>query len=106
VAEDTSATHAEVIKDEAVLNPLDALTSKNFLEELDDMLASLDERESAIIDSRFGLNGKKVKTLEEISHNFGVSRERIRQVQNVAIDKMRKVLSHKERNPQALSRSA
>jgi len=102
VSEDSAATYAEVVGDENVLSPLDELANKNHLNELDDMLEVLDERESAIIDSRFGLNGRKVMTLEEISHNFGVSRERIRQVQNVAIAKMRKVLSNKEKNPKAV----
>ena len=106
VAEDSVATYAEMIGDENAISPLDDLANKNYLDELDDMLEVLDERESAIIDSRFGLNGKKVMTLEEISHNFGVSRERIRQVQNAAIGKMRKALSKKERNPKALAGGA
>jgi RNA polymerase primary sigma factor len=102
VGEDSAATYAEMIGDENAVSPLDELANKNHLEELGEMLGVLDERESAIIGSRFGLNGKKVMTLEEISHNFGVSRERIRQVQNAAIAKMRKVLSKKEKNPNAL----
>lgn len=102
VGEDSVATYAEMIGDENAVSPLDELANKNYLDELDDMLEVLDERESAIIDSRFGLNGKKVMTLEEISHNFGVSRERIRQVQNAALTKMRKALSKKERNPKGL----
>jgi len=61
VAEESSATYADVVEDEASLNPLDALTDKNYLEELELMLAVLDEREAAIIDSRFGLNGKRQK---------------------------------------------
>jgi RNA polymerase primary sigma factor len=102
VSDDSAATYAEVVGDESVLSPLDELANKNHLNELGDLLDVLDERESAIIDSRFGLSGKKVMTLEEISHNFGVSRERIRQVQNVAIEKMRKVLSNKEKNPKSI----
>lgn len=102
IGEDSAATYAEMIGDENAVSPLDELANKNHLDELGDMLGVLDERESAIIGSRFGLNGKKVMTLEEISHSFGVSRERIRQVQNAAIGKMRKVLSKKEKNPKAL----
>lgn len=102
VGEDSVATYAEMIGDENAISPLDELANKNYLDELGDMLDVLDERESAIIDSRFGLNGKKVMTLEEISHNFGVSRERIRQVQNAALAKMRKALSKKEKNPKGL----
>ena len=103
VADDSVATYADMIGDESATSPLDELANKNYLDELDDMLEILDERESAIIDSRFCLNGKKVMTLEEISHSFGVSRERIRQVQNAAIGKMRKALSKKEKNPTALA---
>lgn len=99
VSEDSAATYADVVRDENTLSPLDQLQNKNHLSELDDMLGVLDERESSIIDSRFGLNGRKVMTLEEISHSFGVSRERIRQVQNAAIAKMRKVLANKEKPP-------
>lgn len=102
VSDDSVATYVDIIGDEDATSPLDDLANKNYLDELDDMLAVLDERETEIIDSRFGLNGKKVMTLEEISHNFGVSRERIRQVQNAAIAKMRKALRKKEKNPPVL----
>ena len=91
-----------MIGDENAVSPLDELANKNYLNELEGMLGVLDARETEIIDSRFGLNGKKVMTLEEISHNFGVSRERIRQVQNAAINKMRKALSKKEKSPKGL----
>lgn len=97
VSEDSVGTYAEMIGDEDATSPLDQLANKNHLDQLDDILKVLDEREAEIIDSRFGLNGKKVMTLEEISHNFGVSRERIRQVQNAAISKLRKALSKKEK---------
>lgn len=106
VSDDSAATHAEMIGDENADDPLDELAKKNYLDELGDMLDVLDERETAIIDSRFGLNGKKVLTLEEISHDFGVSRERIRQVQNAAINKMRKALRKREKNPKAVAAMA
>lgn len=103
VSEDSVATYAEVIGDEGAIDPLEELAKKNYLDELEDMLEVLDERESAIIGSRFGLNGKKVLTLEEISHRFGVSRERIRQVQNAALSKMRKALRKKEKGNKGLA---
>jgi RNA polymerase primary sigma factor len=103
VSDDSAATHAEVIGDESADNPLEELTRKNSLSEIDDILEVLDERENAVIDSRFGLNGKKVLTLEQISLDFGVSRERIRQVQNAAIEKLRKALKKREKNPAALA---
>ena len=57
----------------------------------------LDQRERRIIDERFGLNGRKALTLEEVGREFGVTRERIRQLQNSALTKMRRALSKKEK---------
>lgn len=52
----------------------------------------LDEREREIIERRYGLNGYKAQTLEEVGEQFGVTRERIRQLQNIALEKMRRKL--------------
>jgi RNA polymerase primary sigma factor len=56
----------------------------------------LDKRERKIIAQRFGLNGGKPKTLEDVGKDFGVTRERIRQLQNIALAKLRRALSKKE----------
>lgn len=89
--------YSDIIGDEKAINPLDALADKNLHNQLDDLLEVLDEREHRIIDARFGLNGKKPMTLEEVGREFGVTRERIRQLQNVALEKMRKALRKKEK---------
>jgi RNA polymerase primary sigma factor len=95
--------YGEIIGDESADNPLESLTDKNMHGELDDLLAVLDQRERRIIDERFGLNGKKPLTLEEVGREFGVTRERIRQLQNVALTKMRKALRRREKPlPKAL----
>jgi len=88
--------YSEIIGDEHAENPLMALSDKNMHGELDELLAVLDQRERQIIDERFGLNGRKPLTLEEVGREFGVTRERIRQLQNVALTKMRKALRRKE----------
>ena len=62
-----------------------------------DLIAVLDEREKKIIFSRFGLDGGKPKTLEEVGKKFGVTRERIRQLQNIALMKLRRALQKKEK---------
>lgn len=90
-------SYSDVIGDERAVNPFDALADKNMHGHLDDLLEVLDERESKIIDARFGLNGSTPMTLEEVGREFGVTRERIRQLQNVALDKMRRALSKKEK---------
>ena len=97
VNEGETTDYSEIIGDERAVNPLDALADKNLHHQLDDLLDVLDEREHRIIDARFGLNGKKPMTLEEVGREFGVTRERIRQLQNVALEKMRKALRKKER---------
>lgn len=96
IHEDDSSEYSDIIGDEHAVNPLEALDNKNMHGELDDLLDVLDEREHRIIDARFGLDGKKPMTLEEVGVEFGVTRERIRQLQNIALDKMRKALHRKE----------
>lgn len=92
-----TTAYGEVIADEGAENPLDILSDKNLHGELDGLLAVLDERERRIIDERFGLDGRNSMTLEEVGAEFGVTRERIRQLQNTALTKMRRALRKKER---------
>ncbi|MEN8694427.1 MAG: sigma-70 family RNA polymerase sigma factor [Akkermansiaceae bacterium] len=99
MGDEDSSSYSDIIGDERAVDPFAALENKNDHGELEDLLTLLDERESEIIDSRFGLSGKKAMTLEEISRNFGVSRERIRQLQNIALGKMRRALNRKEAAP-------
>lgn len=97
INEGEATEYGEVISDERAVNPLDMLSDKNLQGELDGLLDILDERERRIIDERFGLDGRKAMTLEEVGHEFGVTRERIRQLQNSALKKMRRALSKKEK---------
>ncbi len=94
--EDTTEL-GEMIGDESAVDPLDALHNKNLHGEIEGLLSLLNERERRIIDERFGLGGLKPMLLEDVGREFGVSRERIRQVQNAALAKMRKALEKKER---------
>jgi len=98
IGEDDSTEFGEIVGDMDALDPFEHLRDKDMFEEVDDLLDSLDHRERKIIEYRFGLNGTKLKTLEEVGVSFGVTRERIRQLQNIALRKMRKALSKKE-NP-------
>ena len=92
-----STEYSEIIGDDRAENPLDALADKNLHGELDHLLGVLDQRERRIIDERFGLNGRKPMTLEEVGREFGVTRERIRQLQNSALTKMRRALRKKDK---------
>jgi len=97
INEGEATEYSEIIGDERASNPLDMLSDKNLHGELDGLLAVLDDRERRIIDERFGLNGRKPLTLEEVGREFGVTRERIRQLQNSALTKMRRALRKKEK---------
>lgn len=97
--DDSIVSFGELIADDRAIDPLEALSQKNGLDELDVVLDSLNERETEIIGARFGLNGKRILTLEEIGRDFGVSRERIRQIQNIALNKMQKALTKKNAIP-------
>lgn len=98
IGEEDGTSYAEIIGDEKAINPMEQLDNNTLHGELDGLLDLLDERESQIIDARFGLNGRTPMTLEEVGREFGVTRERIRQLQNLALTKMRKALRRKD-NP-------
>ncbi|MFT5410730.1 MAG: RNA polymerase primary sigma factor [Verrucomicrobiales bacterium] len=86
----------ERLDDEDAANPFEALSEANLLGELGGLLAVLDARERDIIVSRFGLEGAPTETLEQVGLRHGITRERIRQLQNIALKKMRKALHHRE----------
>jgi RNA polymerase primary sigma factor len=106
VAEYGATTFSETISDSNAIDPSEALTAKEMHNELGPLLKILDQRETAIIGARYGLNGKKPSTLEEISRDFGVTRERIRQLQNIALEKMHRALGKKENPIPVLSSEA
>jgi RNA polymerase primary sigma factor len=66
------------------------------LDEMDGLLDVLDKREQKIISQRFGLDGGTPRTLEDVGKDFGITRERIRQLQNIALTKLRRALNKKE----------
>jgi len=96
IGDDDSTEFGDVVGDEEAQTPFELLRDKNLRGEVDGLIEVLDSREKKIISQRFGLDGGKPKTLEDISKNFGVTRERIRQLQNIALAKLRRALSKKE----------
>ena len=94
--DEDNVSYQEIISDEGAVNPYDALEEKSMHGCIDELLDVLDERESKIIDARFGLGGSTPMNLEEVGRELGVTRERIRQLQNVALKKMHDVLRRKD----------
>jgi RNA polymerase primary sigma factor len=96
IGDDDSTKFGEMIGDEDAQTPFELLRDKNLRGEVDGLIEVLDDREKKIISQRFGLDGGQPKTLEDVSKDFGVTRERIRQLQNIALAKLRRALSKKE----------
>jgi len=90
LGDDDSSRLGEVVPDEAYLDPYQTLEERTTHEMVRGFLGVLDERELAILRERFGLDGKPEKTLDDIGRKFGVTRERIRQLQNLALGKLRR----------------
>ncbi len=88
--DEDSSTLADFIEDEKAVSPSVSAARKLLKERLRDILGDLDEREREILSMRFGFEDGITHTLEEVGHKFGVTRERIRQIQSKAIEKMRK----------------
>jgi RNA polymerase primary sigma factor len=93
---DCRMTYGETVQDDGMISPDSTASDQDMVAQLGDLLEELDERERRIIDLRFGLGGRRSRTLVEVGQEFGVTRERIRQLQNVALNKMKRALSRRE----------
>jgi RNA polymerase primary sigma factor len=96
IGDDDSNNFSDVVEDENATSPYDNLEDKTVTGMLQEMVKHLDTRESTILRYRFGLDGGAEKTLEEVGVKFGVTRERVRQIQNLALRKLRKMIENLE----------
>src|SRR6266404_2444329 len=89
IGDDETNRVADVVKDESADTPYEQLEEKTNSALVHEMVETLDDREQAILRQRFGLDGGDRKTLEQIGEQFGVTRERIRQIEEIALKKLR-----------------
>ncbi|MBP1583731.1 MAG: RNA polymerase sigma factor RpoD/SigA [Victivallales bacterium] len=82
----------DIIPDEKSIAPSDIVQDEETLVHMMELCQHLEERERVILNLRFGLQGNKPKTLEEVSRSIGRTRERVRQIQNQALDKLRALI--------------
>jgi len=87
---------ADLIKDDTLTEPFEAVFSTTIQETIGDILSSLSEREMKIIQLRFGLTGETPLTLEETGKLLGITRERVRQIQEKATFKLRNLRELRE----------
>ncbi len=96
MGDEDSNVLAEVVKDDNARTPYEQLEEKTLLGMLGHLVEKLGPREKKIIRLRFGLDGRGEKTLEEIGLQFGLTRERIRQLQNEALERLRELIEDRE----------
>jgi RNA polymerase primary sigma factor len=104
IGEDDATEFSEIVGDDNALSPFELLRDKTLRQDVRDILEELEKREAEILTLRFGLDGSKPKTLEEVGRKFKVTRERVRQIQNIALNKLRRVMEKQDR-PKSVSRN-
>jgi RNA polymerase primary sigma factor len=88
IGEEEESELGDFVQDEQAVSPFDSATTTLRREDIDRALDSLPERERKVIELRFGLKGEQPCTLEEVGRAFGVTRERIRQIENNTLKKL------------------
>lgn len=92
-----ATTLSDIIGDRTILNPSEQLSLQDLRETLVHTFETLESRERQVIALRYGLSGHRRHTLDEVGRRFKVTRERIRQIQNIALKKMRSALMKKDK---------
>ncbi len=90
VGDDGESSLGDMVEDRSEPTPEEAMNLIAEKEEVEELLGRLNEREKSVIRLRYGLDGGKTHTLEEIGESLGVTRERVRQIEARAMEKLRR----------------
>jgi len=93
INDEDGSTLGEIVADDKSVDPLESLQSKSLIGDMNQVLAMLEPREADIIRLRFGLEDRDPLTLEEVGDQIGITRERVRQLQDHAIRDLRKKMA-------------
>ncbi len=96
VGDDEDTRFSDLVRDENISTAFESLDLTTRHDMVLELLERLDTREISVIRERFGLNGRNERTLEQIGQRFGVTRERIRQIEAGALRKLRKLVERRE----------
>jgi RNA polymerase primary sigma factor len=97
IGEDDATEFSEIVGDENAATPFEMLRDKTLRQDITELLSELEEREAEILTMRFGLDGSRPLTLEDVGRKFRVTRERVRQIQNIALAKLRRLMEKQDR---------
>src|SRR3989339_163355 len=89
IGDDEDSYLGDFIEDTKQASPYELTSQRLLRENIEEVLAALSDRESKVLEMRFGLRGAKPMTLEEVGREFGVTRERIRQIEAKALRKLK-----------------
>jgi len=89
VGEDGDSELGEFVQDERIGDPYESIRAVALHDDVGDLLSSLSQREARVLELRYGLNDGHAYTLKEVGAKFGLTRERIRQIENEALDHLR-----------------
>ncbi|MBX7157277.1 MAG: sigma-70 family RNA polymerase sigma factor [Verrucomicrobiae bacterium] len=95
IGEEGISELGEIIGDENTRRPDDLISNQELTKQMLKLIQMLDPREQIILRMRYGLDGKKAMTLEEVGEKFKVTRERIRQLQNMSLKKLELAMTEK-----------
>lgn len=99
INDDGNGVFGDLVPDAGAKSPFDEINDTQLLEEVEDLMDRLDEREREILKYRYGLLGVEPETLEDVGERFGITRERVRQIQKKAVETLREML-HDNETPQ------
>ena len=97
IGEDDGGAMGDIIGDDKARTAYEVINDAPLKSEMEELLDHLDHREREILKMRYGLRDHPVETLEDIGVKFKITRERVRQIQNAAIMKMRRMMEENER---------
>ena len=89
VGTEDDSSRIEIIADETAKNPFTSAAQKNLRKIVTQILSELDPKEETVLRQRFGMSTNKTSTLEEVGEYIGVTRERIRQIEQKALNKLK-----------------
>ena len=97
IGDDDGTQFSDLIEDAEAMTPYELLKAKTMRQEIRQQLQYLSPREAEILTMRFGLDGQGSRTLDVVGRKFKITRERVRQIQEIALAKLRRLLEKQDR---------